>query len=69
MDTVEFLPLGRASRSLGASYTSRRFLALGRDSPETLTSSFASSQEARKLVEKKESCRRKEVLGGYQGGY
>ena len=40
---VEFVPVGRASRSLGASYTSRRFLALGRDTLETRTSSFASS--------------------------
>ncbi len=39
------------SRSLGASYTSRRLLALGRDALEALTGSFPSSQEARELVE------------------
>ena len=49
--TVEFLPLGRASWSLGAPYTSRRFLGLGRDTRETLASSCTSSQEARKFVE------------------
>ena len=49
--TVEFLTVGRASRSPGASYTSSRFLALGRDTLETLTSSFPSSEEARTLVE------------------
>ena len=50
-DTVEFVPVGRAGSSLGSSYTSRRFQALGRETLETLTSSFASSQEARELIE------------------
>ncbi len=31
ISTVEFLPVGRAGRSLGASCTSRRFPARGRD--------------------------------------
>ena len=30
-DTVEFVPVGRAGSSLGSSYTSRRFQALGRE--------------------------------------
>ena len=47
---VAFLPVGRASRSLGSS-CNFRFLGLGRDTLGALTSSFTSSREASKLAE------------------